>query len=77
MGTGVGTAVPLMLYANGAKGLRMTTIGIMQYIAPTMIMLVAVLVFKEPFGSARAIAFPMIWAALGLYSYSMFRSRKA
>ena len=77
MGTGVGTAVPLMLYANGAKGLRMTTIGIMQYIAPTMIMFVAVLVFKEPFGSARAIAFPMIWAALGLYSYSMFRSRKA
>ena len=77
MGTGIGTAVPLMLYANGAKGLRMTTIGIMQYIAPTMIMLMAVLVFKEPFGSARAIAFPMIWAALGLYSYSMFRSRKA
>ena len=77
MGTGVGTAVPLMLFANGAKGLRMTTIGIMQYLAPTLIMLVAVVVFKEPFGSARAIAFPMIWAALGLYSYSMFRSRKA
>ena len=76
MGCGVVTAVPLMLYANGAKGLRLTTIGIMQYIAPTMIMLVAVFVFKEPFGSARAIAFPMIWAALGLYTYSMFRSRK-
>jgi len=77
MGCGVVTAVPLMLYANGAKALRMTTIGIMQYIAPTLIMLVAVFVFKEPFGHARAIAFPMIWAALGLYSYSMFRSRKA
>lgn len=76
-GCGVVTAVPLLLYANGAKGLRMTTIAIMQYIAPTMIMLVAVFVFKEPFGSARAIAFPMIWAALGLYSYSMFRSRRA
>jgi chloramphenicol-sensitive protein RarD len=76
MGCGIVTAVPLMLYANGAKGLRLTTIGIMQYIAPTMIMLVALFVFKEPFGHARAIAFPMIWAALGLYTYSMFRSRK-
>ncbi|MCW1951985.1 MAG: EamA family transporter RarD [Octadecabacter sp.] len=76
MGCGIVTAVPLMLYANGAKGLRLTTIGIMQYIAPTMIMLVALFVFKEPFGSARAIAFPMIWSALGLYTYSMFRSRK-
>jgi chloramphenicol-sensitive protein RarD len=77
VGCGIVTAVPLLLYANGAKGLRLTTIGIMQYIAPTMIMLVAVFVFKEPFGEARAIAFPMIWAALGLYTYAMFRGRKA
>ncbi|WP_375280685.1 EamA family transporter RarD [Pseudooctadecabacter sp.] len=77
IGCGVATAVPLMLYANGAKGLRLTTIGIMQYIAPTMIMLVAVLAFDEPFGTARAIAFPMIWAALALYTYSMFRNRRS
>ena len=76
VGCGIVTAVPLLLYANGAKGLRLTTIGIMQYIAPTMIMLIAVFAFKEPFGSARAIAFPMIWTALGLYTYSMFRSRR-
>lgn len=75
MGCGIVTAVPLMLYANGAKGLQLATIGIMQYIAPTMIMLIAVFVFEEPFGSARAIAFPMIWAALGLYTYAMFRGR--
>lgn len=76
MGCGIVTAVPLLLYANGAKGLRLTTIGIMQYIAPTMIMLVALFVFGEPFGQARAIAFPIIWAALALYTYSMFRSRR-
>lgn len=76
MGCGLVTAVPLLLYANGAKGLRLTTIGIMQYSAPTMIMLIAVFVFGEPFGEARAIAFPMIWAALGLYTYSMFRTRR-
>lgn len=75
-GCGLVTAIPLLLYANGAKGLRLTTIGIMQYIAPTMIMLVALFVFDEPFGQARAIAFPMIWAALALYTYAMFRGRK-
>lgn len=71
-GMGLATAVPLMLYANGAKGLRLSTIGILQYIAPTMIMLNAVLLFGEPFGHARAIAFPMIWAALAIYSLSLF-----
>lgn len=75
LGCGVVTAIPLMVYANGAKRLRLSTIGIMQYIAPTMIFLVAVFIFGEPFGQARAIAFPMIWAALALYSYSMFRQR--
>lgn len=76
LGSGVVTAVPLMLYANGAKKLRLTTIGMMQYIAPTMIFLTAVFVFGEPFGEARAIAFPMIWAALVVYTASMINSRR-
>ncbi|WP_090219835.1 EamA family transporter RarD [Litoreibacter janthinus] len=76
LGCGVVTSVPLMLYANGAKRLRLTTIAILQYIAPTMIFLVAVFVFGEPFGTARGIAFPMIWAALILYTYSMVRNRE-
>lgn len=71
VGCGFVTAIPLMIYANGAKLLRLSTIGIMQYIAPTMIFLIAVLVFKEPFGTARMIAFPLIWAGLALYSWSM------
>lgn len=73
VGSGVATAVPLLFYANGAKLMRLSTIGIMQYIAPTMIFLVAVFVFKEPFGQARMIAFPMIWAALVIYSIPMLR----
>jgi chloramphenicol-sensitive protein RarD len=76
IGCGVVTAVPLMLYANGAKKLRLTTIAMMQYIAPTMIFLTAVFIFDEPFGQDRAIAFPMIWAALVLYTSSMLNSRK-
>ncbi|WP_299746196.1 EamA family transporter RarD [uncultured Tateyamaria sp.] len=77
LGCGAVTAIPLILYANGAKGLRLTTIAILQYIAPTMIFLCAVLVFKEPFGQARMIAFPMIWAALVIYSASMIRQMRA
>ncbi|MFK7875845.1 MAG: EamA family transporter RarD [Paracoccaceae bacterium] len=77
MGCGAVTAIPLMLYANGAKGLQLSTIGILQYIAPTLIFLVAVLVFEEPFDRARQIAFPMIWAALAIYSWSMLRDMRA
>jgi chloramphenicol-sensitive protein RarD len=72
LGCGLITAVPLILYANGAKLLRLSTIGIMQYIAPTMIFVIAIFIFHEPFSSTRAIAFAMIWAALALYSWSMF-----
>lgn len=74
---GPATAVPLILYAFGAKLLRISTIGIMQYIAPTMIALIAVFVFGEPFGTARMVAFALIWLALALYSWSMLFGRKA
>ena len=73
---GLVTAVPLMIYANGAKLLRLSTIGILQYIAPTMIFLTAVFVFGEPFGTARMIAFPMIWAAPVIYTASMLRQAR-
>lgn len=76
LGCGAVTAIPLILYANGAKGLRLSTIAILQYIAPTMIFLCAVIVFKEPFGLARMIAFPIIWVALVIYSVSMLREMR-
>ncbi len=76
MGCGVITAVPLMLYANGAKLLRLSTIGILQYIAPTMIFLTAVFVFDEPFGMARMVAFPMIWGALAIYTFALVRQAR-
>lgn len=74
---GLVTAVPLMIYANGAKLLRLSTIGIMQYIAPTMIFIIAVFAFGEPFGTTKLIAFLFIWAALFLYSGSMLQSARA
>ena len=71
VGCGLVTAVPLMLYANGAKLLRLSTIGIMQYIAPTMIFLTAIIAFDEPIDRAKMIAFPIIWTALIVYTGSM------
>lgn len=71
MACGVVTAVPLMLYANGAKLLRLSTIGILQYIAPTMIFLIAIFVFGEAFEGAKRIAFPLIWLALVIYTTSL------
>jgi chloramphenicol-sensitive protein RarD len=73
---GLITAVPLMVYANGAKGLRLSTIAMMQYIAPTMILLTAVFLFHEPMGRARMVAFPMIWAALALYSAATWQQSR-
>jgi chloramphenicol-sensitive protein RarD len=70
---GLVTAVPLMLYANGAKGLRLSTIAVMQYLTPSLVFLVAVLVFGEPFVGARLVAFPLIWAAMLLYASSYLR----
>ncbi|TNJ41021.1 EamA family transporter RarD [Phaeobacter sp. B1627] len=76
LGCGAVTAVPLIVYANGAKLLKLSTIAILQYIAPTMIFMVAVFVFKEPFGGAKMIAFPLIWLALVIYSASLLQEMR-
>lgn len=68
---GLVTAIPLILYATGAKLLRLSTIGIMQYIAPTLIFLAAVFAFGEPFSVWKAVAFGLIWSALAVYTWSL------
>lgn len=77
MGAGIVTAVPLLLYANGAKLLTLSAIGMMQYIAPSIIFLVAVFIFKEPFTMTTFVAFLFIWAALVVFTWSMLAQRKA
>lgn len=69
--SGVLTAVPLILYAAGAKGLKLATLGIMQYIAPSMVFLIAVFVFGEPFTMMRLVAFGFIWSALLIYMWPL------
>ncbi|MCY1664067.1 EamA family transporter RarD [Rhizobium sp. SL86] len=74
---GLATAVPLMIYANAAKRLRLSTIGIMQYITPTIIFLIAVFVFHEPMNPVKLFAFVLIWSALALYTLSMLKTYRS
>ncbi len=76
IGCGPITAIPLLFYANAAKLLKLSTIGILQYITPTMVFLIAVLVFGEPFEGAKRIAFPLIWLALVIYSLTLIRAAR-
>ena len=67
-GTGVVTAVPLLLFAHAARQVTLATLGILQYIAPTFQFLLGVLVYGEPFTPARLLGFVPIWLALVIYS---------
>lgn len=64
------TAIPLILYVGGAKLLRYATLGLMQYMTPTMLFFFAIFIFHEPFSTAQLAAFVLIWAGLALYTWS-------
>ena len=68
------TAVPLIFFAAAARRLRYSTVGLLQYIAPTGLFLTGAFVFDEPVGWGRAIAFVLIWSALAIYSFEAYRA---
>jgi len=75
---GVLTALPLLLFAGAAHRIPLSTMGLIQYIAPTLQFLIGVLMYHEPFDRVRIIGFTIIWAALILYSSSsLWQRRKA
>ncbi len=65
---GIVTAVPLLLFAFGARRIRLSTLGLLQYIAPTVQFCLGVLLYHEPFSRERAAAFALIWCGLALYT---------
>ena len=67
------TAVPLLLFAAGARRVSMTTLGLLQYIGPSIGFMLGIWVFREPFSSARFVGFGFIWAALVIYSADGWR----
>jgi chloramphenicol-sensitive protein RarD len=70
---GVVTAVPLVWFINAARRLRYASVGLMQYIAPTMMFLIAVLVYHEPIDNTQILSFCLIWTAVGVYSIDSAR----
>jgi chloramphenicol-sensitive protein RarD len=73
LATGIITALPLVWFAHAARRLRLATIGALQYVAPSLGMLIATLVFGEPFGKWQAIAFGTIWVSLAIYGVDAAR----
>lgn len=69
--SGVVTAVPLLLFSAGTRRINLSTIGILQYITPTIQFLLGTLLFKEPFDFHRLIGFVLIWLALIIFSGEM------
>lgn len=77
LASGIVTAVPLLLFADGARRLRLTTLGLLQYIVPTMQFLVGWAVFHEPLARDRLVAFVFIWAGLAIYGVDLARTARA
>lgn len=65
--TGVVTALPLLSYARAARELPLSTLGLLQYLSPSIQFLLAIFWFQEPFGAAELFAFLLIWTGLALY----------
>jgi len=77
VGSGLITALPLALFAYGARLIPYSTIGIVQYIGPTLQFLIGVFVFHEAFTAERAVGFVMIWSALAIYAADgAYRTRR-
>lgn len=73
---GLATTVPLLLFASGARLIPLSTLGILQYVAPSAQFLLGVLVYHEPFDSNKLIGFAMIWLALILFSLESYWTRR-
>ncbi|WP_319764672.1 EamA family transporter RarD [Maridesulfovibrio sp.] len=67
IGAGAATSMPLIFFAQGARRLRLVTLGMMQYIAPTLALMLGIFVYKEPFNSTRLITFAFIWCGIAVY----------
>ena len=76
IGGGAVTAIPLLLFATAANEIPLTILGFIQYLSPTIALLIGVFVNGEPFTTAHAICLGCIWAGLALVAVSSLRHRK-
>jgi chloramphenicol-sensitive protein RarD len=67
IGAGIVTAIPLLMFASATKMIPLSMVGILQYIAPTIQLIIGVVVFNESFTSTRVIGFSIVWLALVIF----------
>jgi chloramphenicol-sensitive protein RarD len=75
-GTGAFTAVPLLCFNSAAKRLKLSTVGLFQYLAPSISFVLAVALYGEPFTPAHAVAFACVWLALAIYTLDSLRAAR-
>ncbi len=75
IGSGVMTSLPLLWFNNAAKRLRLSTLGFFQYVAPSLQLLLGVLLYHEPFTRTHALTFGFIWLALAIYATTSLATR--
>ncbi|MBE3120096.1 MAG: EamA family transporter RarD [Candidatus Atribacteria bacterium] len=76
VGAGLVTVAPLLMFASAVQRIPLTTIGVLQYVNPTMQFLLGVLIFKEPFDHHRLIGFGVVWVALILFGVEGFLAQR-
>jgi chloramphenicol-sensitive protein RarD len=75
-GTGLATAAPLLLFGHAARNIRLTTLGILQYLGPTIQFVIGWRLYDEPLTPARMLSFGMIWLAIAIYSADALRQAR-
>ncbi|MUK90678.1 EamA family transporter RarD [Ornithinibacillus sp. L9] len=73
IGAGVATAIPLLLFASGAKRIPLAMVGFLQYFAPTIMLFLGIFVYQETFSQAHLISFGLIWIALLIYLSTVYK----
>lgn len=74
-GTGLVTAVPLLLFAFASRNIRLSTLGMLQFIGPTMQFFIGWKIYGEPMTTVRLLSFGLIWLAIALYGWDSLRRR--
>ena len=77
VGSGIATAIPLLLFAAAARRIPLSTIGLLQYVTPLMQLAIGVFVYDEPMPPARLAGFAIVWVALAVFTADMLRHARA
>ena len=75
-GAGVVTITPLLLFGGAVRRIPLSRVGFLQYLAPTLMLLIGTVFYGEPFTTAHAVSFAFIWGGLAVYSVSLVRRQK-